>query len=244
LQVEIPPSLFFGMSYFVDSVNLKTNYTLLDPGKPVIMGFPGADLRLRAYIIQSGEGTGLQVLVPHLLYHYSMEELNTGDTVLLFTEEQQEPIGEFEIAERQTIPNTKKAYEGKIALDWFKDTEYNETISCSIFYTAAEMNWIKTGIAPIEMEERVILFVDEEDQSINFFSSWQGQGLWKAYFRQTEQEGAAVEVYQLIACKRPQRDEARLLSDFSAQIRYHLDTLDYLRWQQMQHKKKGQKREL
>lgn len=220
------------MAYFVDILLLQGIPSIPESEKTVILGFRNTGFRIRGFIKPEADGTGITIHVPNLIYNLSEADLQKGDTVQVYTEKMDALIGVYEVLGRETMRNRKETYAGQLNSDWYQHPEQVEEINCSIWYTQPEMNWIKIGIAPVEMEERVILIVDDADHSINFYTSWQGAGLWKAYFRPATQSGYAVEVFRLIARKRAERDRDRLLSDFSSQIQFHLDTLEYVKLQQ------------
>jgi len=231
------------MAYFIDYLILSGNISLSNDNDTIGIYFLKSKYRTKGYYKKRDIENTFGLLIPYLNFNLSQADTNPTDKVLLYIEDTQQEIGEYEILSRETVRNTKSLYEGKIDFNWYKNNDEIETIDCSLHYTDNEMNWIKVGISPIEMEDRIIMFVDEDECTINFFGSWQGYGLFKAFFRKnviTENinsansilQTASFEVYRLIAVKRPYRDRKKLLEDFISQIKYHFNTLEYAKSQQ------------
>ena len=242
------------MSYFVDNLTLNGNITIPTENDTIGIYFLKSKYKTIGYYNKSDIENTFCLLIPYLNFHLSSTETNPRDKVLIYLEETKQQLGEYEIITRETVRNMKSFYEGKIDFNWNKDNEKTETIDCSLHYTVSEMNWIKVGISPQGMEDRVIMYVDDDENTINFYGSWQGYGLYKAFFRKVTtnnkikiddviSKGSSFEVYRLIAIKRPYRDSERLLSDFVSQLKYHFNDLEFAERQQESIKLKLQEKE-
>lgn len=223
------------MPYLSDYLLLKGILPRLEAGTGINVLLDGTSVKVKGTPGKNEHPGKFGVYIPFLGYYLddtAIEELASVSIVLQRTGEQ---LGKFQILSRETVRNSKKNYENKINLDWYRNPENSILMDCSLKYTEAEMNWIRVGISPLEMEDRVIMFVDEDDSSINFFSSWQDTGLWKGFFRPDTGEKGGYEVYRLIAAKRQNREGDDLLSGFTNQLQGHFDTLGYIQHEQLQY---------
>ena len=96
-----------------------------------------------------------------------------------------------------------------------KEFDINITLS------KEDMKLIKLGHIPYEMEDHWFMYVDEETNTINYYSSWTGIQVYKAYYKEEEK----VTIYKLIINKdenafryREKDDDIFMINSFKEHI--------------------------
>ena len=70
-------------------------------------------------------------------------------------------------------------------------------LDVNIILSNENMELIKLGHIPYEMEDHWFMYVDEEEKTINYYSSWTGIQAYKAYYKEENQ----IIIYKLIINK-------------------------------------------
>lgn len=96
--------------------------------------------------------------------------------------ESDQNIAEYkeEMKRKKNIKATKESWRHTVMSDNIKELNINITL------TNENMDLIKLGHIPLEMEDKWFMYVDEQDNSINYYNSWSGIQLFKGYYKQKE----------------------------------------------------------
>lgn len=91
----------------------------------------------------------------------------------------------------------------------------------NIILSKEDMELIKLGHIPYEMEDHWFMYVDEEEKTINYYRSWTGIQAYKAYYKEDEK----VTIYKLIVNKdenafryREKEDDTYIINRFKEHI--------------------------
>lgn len=100
-----------------------------------------------------------------------------------------------------------------------------KSIDCDIHYTNKEMEWIIVGTAPVEMEDRIIMF--SKGNKILIFSSWGNQLIYSATFDKLDEDNYVINNLNVVL--RPiDLTDSQYIDKFKFQIKCHLDNLNWI----------------
>ena len=161
--------------------------------------------------------------------HYLDKMVNKYLSLLELREEKNEKEKEKSILNYQE--EQKKHRSVKATKDSWKNIPLGNNfkeIDVTIILSKEDMELIKLGHIPDEMEDHWFMYVDEEEKSINYYRSWTGQQVYKAYYNENTQPT----IYKLIINtdkkvygSKDEVSDAYIIDSFKehikSEIRYH-----------------------
>lgn len=100
-----------------------------------------------------------------------------------------------------------------------------KSIDCDIRYSNKEMEWIIVGSAPVEMEDRIIMF--SKDNKILIFSSWGNQLIYSARYDKLDKDNYVINNLK-VALRPIDLTDREYIDKFKFQIKCHLDDLNWI----------------
>lgn len=106
-----------------------------------------------------------------------------------------------------------------------KDISQLKSIDCDIRFSTEEMQWILVGTAPVDMDDRIVMF--SKDNNIMIFSSWGGQLIYSAKYEKVDAENYTIN--NLLVALRPiDLSDGEYVNKFKLQLQYHIDHRNWI----------------
>ena len=147
-------------------------------------------------------------------YKLPQKVFGKGNLITLIQKDGREVRTKVRVADRQFY-KAEEAHFKRLVKENVVDNDYFVKIDCELSYTQEEMDWILRGYAPMEMEDRIVMYAKTD--RILIYNSWNGGLIFEAKFRQ-KLWGRFV-IHQLFARKRKVTyDLGAPLRDFKQRI--------------------------